>query len=46
MDLNEAFMEWKIHGERMWRGYGADMEWIWKNILKMKWSEVDLDYGW
>ena len=27
-------------------GYGADMEWIWRNILKMKWSGVDLDYGW
>ena len=29
----------------MENGYGADMEWIWRNILKMKWSGVDLGYG-
>ena len=28
----------------MEHGYGADMEWIGRKYLKIKWSGVDLDY--
>ena len=29
-------MEWKIHGESIWSGYGVDMEEIFEN--EMEWS--------